>query len=69
MKKFENIKILEFLVIFELIFENVNIGLNLGMTKRTFKMYFFKSSDVFRCICLILIMQDQMIVLFLVNDK
>ena len=49
MKKFENIKLLEFLVIFELIFENVNIGLNLGMTKRTFKMYFFKSSDVFRC--------------------
>ena len=35
MKKFENIKLLEFLVIFELIFENVNIGLNLGMTKRT----------------------------------
>ena len=31
--------------IFELIFENVNIGLNLGMTKRTFKMRFFKSSD------------------------
>ena len=69
MKKFENIKLLEFLVIFELIFENVNIGLNLGMTKRTFKMYFFKSSDVFRCIGLILIMQDQMIILFLVNDK
>ena len=45
MKKFENIKLLEFLVIFELIFENVNIGLNLGMTKRTFKMRFFKSSD------------------------
>lgn len=45
MKKFENIKILEFLVIFELIFENVNIGLNLDMTKRTFKMRFFKSSD------------------------
>ena len=44
-KKFENIKLLEFLVIFELIFENVNIGLNLGMTKRTFKMRFFKSSD------------------------
>ena len=44
MKKFENIKLLEFLVIFELIFENVNIGLNLGMTKRTFKMRFFKSS-------------------------
>ena len=42
MKKFENIKLLEFLVIFELIFENVNIGLNLGMTKRTFKMYFLK---------------------------
>ena len=40
-----NIKLLEFLVIFELIFENVNIGLNLGMTKRTFKMRFFKSSD------------------------
>ncbi len=69
MKKFENIKLLEFLVIFELIFENVNIGLNLGMTKRTFKMRFFKSSDAFGCICLILIMQDQMIVLFLVNDK
>ena len=45
MKKFENIKLLEFLVIFELIFENVNIGLNLGMTTRTFKMRFFKSSD------------------------
>ena len=30
---------------FKLIFENVNIGLNLGMTKRTFKMRFFKSSD------------------------
>ena len=45
MKKFENIKLLEFLVIFELIFENVNIGLNLGMTKGTFKMRFFKSSD------------------------
>ena len=45
MKKFENIKLLEFLVIFELIFENENIGLNLGMTKRTFKMRFFKSSD------------------------
>ncbi len=45
MKKFENIKLLEFLVIFELIFENVNIGLNLGMMKRTFKMRFFKSSD------------------------
>lgn len=29
---------------FKLIFENVNIGLNLGMTKRTFKMCFFKSS-------------------------
>ena len=69
MKKFENIKLLEFLVIFELIFENVNIGLNLGMTKRTFKIRFFKSLDAFRCICLILIMQDQMIVLFLVNDK
>lgn len=35
---------------FKLIFENVNIGLNLGMTKRTFKMRFFKSSDAFRCI-------------------
>ena len=45
MKKFENIKLLEFLVIFELIFENVNIGLNLGMTKRIFKMRFFKSAD------------------------
>ena len=45
MKKFENIKILEFLVIFELIFENVNVGLNLGMTKRTFTMRFFNSSD------------------------
>ena len=45
MKKFENRKRLEFLVIFELIFENVNIGLNLGMTKRIFKMYFFKSLD------------------------
>ena len=42
MKKFENIKLLEFLVIFELIFENVNIGLNLGMTKRTFKCGFLK---------------------------
>ena len=30
---------------FKLIFENVNIGLNLGMTKRTFKMRIFKSSD------------------------
>ena len=29
---------------FKLIFENVNIGLNLGMTKGTFKMRFFKSS-------------------------
>ena len=45
MKKFENIKRLDFLVSFKLIFENVNIGLNLGMTKRTFKMRFFKSSD------------------------
>ena len=45
MKKFENIKRLDFLVGFESIFENVNIGLNLGMTKRTFKMRFFKSSD------------------------
>ena len=54
---------------FKSIFENVNIGLNLGMTKRTFKMRFFKSSDAFRCICLILIMQDQMIALFLINDK
>ena len=27
---------------FKLIFENVNIGLNLGMTKRTFKMRFLK---------------------------
>lgn len=56
---------------FKLIFKNVNIGLNLGMTKRTFKMRFFKSSGALdaRCICLILIMQDQMIVLFLVNDK
>ena len=69
MKQFENIKQLDFLVSFKLIFENVNIGLNLGMTKRTFKMRFFKSSDAFRCICLILIMQDQMIVMFLVNDK
>ena len=69
MKKFENMKSLDFLVSFKLIFENVNIGLNLGMTKRTFKMRFFKSSDALRCICLILIMQGQMIVLFLVNDK
>ena len=38
MKWFENIKRLDFLVSFELIFENVNIGLILGMTKRTFKM-------------------------------
>ena len=38
MIKFEIIILLEFLVIFELIFENVNIGLNLGITKRTFKM-------------------------------
>ena len=45
MKKFENIKRLDFLVSFKLIFENVNIGLNLGMTKRTFKMCFFKSLD------------------------
>lgn len=45
MKKFENRKRLDFLVSFNLIFENVNIGLNLGMTKRTFKMRFFKSSD------------------------
>ena len=67
MKKFENIKLLEFLVIFELIFENVNIGLNLGVTKRTFKMRFFKSSDALDAF--VLSMQDQMIVLFLVNDK
>ena len=45
MKKFENVKYQDFLVSFKLIFENVNIGLNLGMTKRTFKMCFFKSSD------------------------
>ena len=45
MKKFENIKLVEFLVIFELIFEYVTIRLNLGMTKRNFKMRFFKSSD------------------------
>ena len=45
MNKFENRKRLDFLVSFKLIFENVNIGLNLGMTKRTFKMRFFKSSD------------------------
>lgn len=45
MKKFENIKRLDFLVRFKSIFENVNIGLNLGMTKRTFKIRFFKSSD------------------------
>ena len=45
MKKFENIKRLDFLVSFKLIFEIVNIGLNLGMTKRIFKMRFFKSSD------------------------
>lgn len=38
MKKFENIKRLDFLVSLKLIFENVNIGLILGMTKRTFKM-------------------------------
>ena len=38
MKKFENVKYQDFLVSFKLIFENVNIGLNLGMTKRTFKM-------------------------------
>ena len=38
MKKFENIKSLDFLVSFKLIFENVNIRLILGMTKRTFKM-------------------------------
>ena len=69
MKKFENVKYQDFLVSFKLIFENVNIGLNLGMTKRTFKMRFFKSSDALRCICLILIMQGQMIDLFLVNDK
>ena len=42
MKKFENIKLLENLDIFELILENVNIGLNLGVTKRTFKMRFLK---------------------------
>ena len=45
MKKFENTKQLDFLVSFKLIFENVNIGLNLGMMKRTFKIRFFKSSD------------------------
>ena len=45
MKKFENRKRLDFLVSFNWIFENVNIGLILGMTKRTFKMRFFKSSD------------------------
>ena len=45
MKKFENRKRLDFLVSFNLIFENVNIGLILGMTKRTFKRRFFKSSD------------------------
>ena len=38
MKKFENVKYQDFLASFKLIFENVNIGLNLGMTKRTFKM-------------------------------
>lgn len=42
MNKFENRKRLDFLVSFELIFENVNIGLNLGMTKRTFKICFLK---------------------------
>ena len=47
MKQFENVKLLDFLVSYKLIFENVNIGLNLGMTKRTFKMRFFKSSDAF----------------------
>ena len=52
MKLFENIKRLDFLVSFELIFENVNIGLNLGMTKRTFKMRFFKSSDAFAALVL-----------------
>ena len=52
MKQFENIKRLDFLVSFELIFENVNIGLNLGMTKRTFKMRFFKSSDAFAALVL-----------------
>ena len=36
MKKFENIKLLEFLVIFELIFENVNIGLNFGHDEKNF---------------------------------
>lgn len=52
MKQFENIKRLDFLVSFELIFENVNIGLNLGMTKRTFKMRFFKSSDALAALVL-----------------
>ena len=45
MKKFENINRLDLLVSSKLIFDNVNIGLNLGMMKRTFKMRFFKSSD------------------------
>ena len=42
MKKFENIKRLDFLVSFKLIFEIVNIGLNLGMTKKLLKCDFLK---------------------------
>ena len=42
MKKFENIKQLDFLVSFKLIFEIVNIGLNLGMTKKLLKCDFLK---------------------------
>ena len=43
-------------------FENVTIGLNTGMLKRTFKIEFLKS-------CPISIRQGQMIDLFLADDK
>ena len=36
MKKFENIKELDFLVSFKLIFENVNIGLNFRHDEKNF---------------------------------
>ena len=64
MKKFENIKRLDFLVSFKLIFENVNIGLNLGMMKRTFKLPSPKIQTLYNIMDPSCRMQDQMIVLF-----